>query len=122
MLLLRIIEKLLIIYFALYLVIDIFLYLSAFTIFIRRKKRNTVNQSDLNNNEPFVSVVVPAYNEDVSIVVCTKMLLDLNYRNYQVIVVNDGSRDNTLKVMLDNFTWENQNHLLKLRALFTLLK
>lgn len=111
MILLRVIEKLLIIYFALYLLIDIYLYLSAFLTFFRRKKRKPERKESVDEPEPYVSIVVPAYNEDVSIAVCTKMLLDLDYRNYQVIVVNDGSRDSTLKVMLENFEWRSERVL-----------
>jgi len=105
MLLIRIIEKLLIIYFAVYLLIDIWLYLAAMGMFAR-KSRNTAAHTAGTEDEPMVSVVVPAYNEEVSVVVCTRMLLDLNYSNYQVIVVNDGSSDNTLGEMMSGFEWE----------------
>jgi cellulose synthase/poly-beta-1,6-N-acetylglucosamine synthase-like glycosyltransferase len=105
MLLIRIIEKLLIIYFAAYLLIDIWLYLAALGVFARRKKSDSLHNAAA-GSEPRVSVVVPAYNEEVSVVVCTRMLLDLNYSNYQVIVVNDGSSDNTFGEMMSGFEWE----------------
>ncbi len=106
MILVRIIEKLLIIYFSLYLVIDIFLYLSAFRIFTSRKRRKSCRGLDAGEFHPRVSLIVPAYNEEVSLVLCIRMLLQLEYPDYEVIVVNDGSHDETLQRMMEGFTWE----------------
>ena len=52
---------------------------------------------------PAVSVIVPAYNEAVSIAQSVRALLNLNYPNHEVIVVNDGSKDDTLSVLIDQF-------------------
>jgi cellulose synthase/poly-beta-1,6-N-acetylglucosamine synthase-like glycosyltransferase len=95
-LILRILEKLFIIYFLLYFLIDIGLFLYSLYVFMRRKKYRPVS-GDYSGH--FVSIIVPAYNEDVSIVPCTRMLLELDYPLFEVIVVNDGSKDNTLKVL-----------------------
>jgi cellulose synthase/poly-beta-1,6-N-acetylglucosamine synthase-like glycosyltransferase len=45
--------------------------------------------------EPFVSVLVPAYNESESIVPAIESLLSLSYSNYEIVVVDDGSKDDT---------------------------
>lgn len=47
---------------------------------------------------PKVSVVVCAYNADRTIDSCLASLKELNYPNYEVIVVNDGSTDKTLEI------------------------
>ena len=47
---------------------------------------------------PFVSIMVPVYNEEKVIEDSVKSLLDLNYSNYEIIIVNDGSTDNTREV------------------------
>ena len=47
---------------------------------------------------PFVSIIVPVYNEDKVVADSVKSLLDLNYSNYEIIVVNDGSTDKTKEV------------------------
>jgi glycosyltransferase involved in cell wall biosynthesis len=47
---------------------------------------------------PRVSVVVCAYNAERTIGPCLASLAALNYPDYEVIVVNDGSRDSTLKI------------------------
>lgn len=50
-----------------------------------------------------VTIVVPAYNEEVTVVETVKSLLALEYRSYEIIVVDDGSKDNTSKVLIDAF-------------------
>jgi len=45
---------------------------------------------------PRVSILVPAYNESVSIVDSLRSLLTLQYPYYEVVLVNDGSTDDTL--------------------------
>ena len=42
-----------------------------------------------------VSILVPAYNEEVTILDSVESLLRLDYRIYEIIVVDDGSRDST---------------------------
>lgn len=102
-LILRIIEKILIIYFTGYFLIDIALFVYSMVVF-KKKKKNEKEIRDYSNH--FVSIIVPAYNEDVSIVHCTKMLLELDYPAYEVIIVNDGSKDTTLNTLQDNFDFQ----------------
>ena len=52
---------------------------------------------------PPVSVLVPAYNEDVNIVQSVQALLNLNYPAHEVIVINDGSTDETLNRLIAEF-------------------
>lgn len=44
-----------------------------------------------------ISIIIPAYNEEVTISSCIKSMLNLNYPNYEVVVIDDGSLDNTFK-------------------------
>jgi cellulose synthase/poly-beta-1,6-N-acetylglucosamine synthase-like glycosyltransferase len=50
-----------------------------------------------------ITLVVPAYNEENGIVDNLRSLLQLEYPNYQLIIVNDGSKDETFKRLIDNF-------------------
>jgi len=50
-------------------------------------------------NAPRVSVIVPARNEQQTIEAGLRSLLALEYRNYEIIAVNDRSTDETLAVM-----------------------
>lgn len=49
------------------------------------------------NNAPDVSIIVPAYNEEINVVSSLKNLLQQDYPNFKIIFVDDGSRDETLK-------------------------
>ncbi|MDQ2092987.1 glycosyltransferase [Rhodalgimonas zhirmunskyi] len=53
-----------------------------------------------NGYEPKVTVVIPAYNEEAVIANCIRSVLASNYRNFDVIVVDDGSQDETFNEML----------------------
>lgn len=44
---------------------------------------------------PLISIVIPAYNEGLVIRQALSSLLDLDYPNYEVLVVDDGSTDDT---------------------------
>lgn len=52
---------------------------------------------------PPLSILVPAYNEELNIVDSVRSLLGINYGTYEVIVVNDGSKDTTKQRMIDEF-------------------
>lgn len=60
---------------------------------------------------PPISVIVAAYNEEANIVDSIRSLLKLNYANYEVIVVNDGSSDKTLKKLIEGFGLKKTNVL-----------
>jgi cellulose synthase/poly-beta-1,6-N-acetylglucosamine synthase-like glycosyltransferase len=50
-----------------------------------------------------VSILVPAYNEGPVIVSSVRSLLDSQFGEFEVVVVNDGSTDNTLATLIDAF-------------------
>lgn len=55
------------------------------------------------NSLPLITFVVPAYNERKNIIHTVKNMLSLSYRYKRVIIINDGSIDNTLELLKDNF-------------------
>ncbi len=52
---------------------------------------------------PPISVIAPAYNEELSIIDSVRALLALEYPEHEVIVVNDGSKDRTLAILIETF-------------------
>lgn len=72
----------------------------------RKKKKHTINKINYDNHS--ISIIVPAYNEEVTIVACIKMLLEIDYKNFEVIVVNDGSNDKTLNKLTEAFDFEKK--------------
>lgn len=52
---------------------------------------------------PAISVIAPAYNEEATIEQSLRSLLLLNYPKFEVVVVNDGSKDKTIEKMVEAF-------------------
>ena len=50
-----------------------------------------------------VSILAPAYNEAAPICESVRAMLALAYPQYEVIVINDGSTDNTLRLLIEEF-------------------
>ena len=50
-----------------------------------------------------ISVIVPAYNEQATIIENITSLLALNYPVFEIVVVNDGSKDETLRTITEHF-------------------
>jgi chlorobactene glucosyltransferase len=53
----------------------------------------------LSEGKPQVSIIVPARNEERNIRRCVSSLLEQDYENFEVVVVDDGSTDNTGKIL-----------------------
>ncbi|MDC7224486.1 MAG: glycosyltransferase [Spirochaetales bacterium] len=60
---------------------------------------------------PSLSILVPAYGEEQTIIENVNSLLNLKYPDYEVIVINDGSKDRTLQVLVDHFNLEKEDRL-----------
>lgn len=56
--------------------------------------------------EPAVSILVPAYNEAATIRTSLLSLLQLQYPEFELVVINDGSKDETLEVLIEAFELE----------------
>jgi cellulose synthase/poly-beta-1,6-N-acetylglucosamine synthase-like glycosyltransferase len=55
---------------------------------------------------PPISVLVPAYNEEAGIIESVSSLLALDYPNFEIVVVSDGSSDQTVAQMIKGFDLE----------------
>ena len=63
---------------------------------------------DLANSETTipVSIIVPAYNEEIGIISTVRSLLTLQYPQFEIIVVDDGSKDQTLAKLIEAYGLE----------------
>lgn len=50
---------------------------------------------------PGISVLAPAYNEEANIIENVRSLLSIHYNNLEVIVINDGSKDDSMTKLLE---------------------
>jgi cellulose synthase/poly-beta-1,6-N-acetylglucosamine synthase-like glycosyltransferase len=73
------------------------------TRYLRRPERTAIDHALSSPLTPAVSLIVPAYNEEMGIVASVQSLLGLRYPDLTVIVVNDGSSDATLQRLIDAF-------------------
>lgn len=85
-----------------------YLLLAVFSFFYTRSyiRRSGVSDDNVILSSPLapsVSLIVPMYNEGETIIDSVRSLLSLRYNNYNVIVVNDGSKDNSLKRVIEYF-------------------
>ena len=69
----------------------------------QRDKRQRIRNELKHDYYVPVSVLVPACNEEVTIADSVKSLLNLKYRLFEIIVVDDGSRDNTVSVLIEAY-------------------
>ncbi len=94
--------------FYVFVINTIYFFLTAIGFFAMRKHHqpfNPVEQSVLQESPlmPAVSLIVPAYNEAMSVEESLTGMLGLRYPAYEVILVNDGSKDATLPILIDKF-------------------
>jgi cellulose synthase/poly-beta-1,6-N-acetylglucosamine synthase-like glycosyltransferase len=59
--------------------------------------------AEMSSLMPPVSILAPAYNESASICQSVRAMLALKYPEFEVIVINDGSKDDTLALLIREF-------------------
>ena len=52
---------------------------------------------------PGVSIIAPAFNEEVTIIDNVHSLMQIDYPNYEIVIVNDASTDRTMELLIENF-------------------
>ena len=74
---------------------------SAVLYFLLWENRALEPDFTFNDNAPMVSVLIPCFNEADNLNTSIPHLLNMDYPNYDLIFINDGSRDNTLQIIRD---------------------
>ena len=93
-----------------YMLIVIFTYSSMLVFaFIQLRKQYQLDRDEIDDDyidvmytKP-ISIIVPAFNEEVGIVDSVHSLLSLRYPQTEIIIVNDGSTDQTQQVVIEQF-------------------
>lgn len=83
---------------------------------LRYKKENTFTDYSIiaaNPNAPVFSVIAPAYNEGMTIVENVRSLLSLYYHNLEIIIVNDGSKDDSLQKLIEAYELESTAYFIQ---------
>ena len=95
------------IFFVAYLIgYSTFLFISVITgssSLFRKRQQDRLKNTILKDHFIPISIIVPAFNEDVTIVENVRSLLSLNYPLYEIIVVDDGSSDETSAKLIEAF-------------------
>ena len=107
----RVLEIIIISYFILYNTINLFLLLVAWIkvrFFLRLKAIGSLETLYSSSSTPAVSIIVPAYNEEETIVESVKALMNLYYPRYEIVVINDGSSDGTLGALKAAFSFSRR--------------
>lgn len=81
--------------------------------YFRRKPFSGVEIISKSKHTLPISILVPACNEAMTITNNVKALLRLNYPEFEVVVINDGSTDGTFGVLRDEFKLIRSNKVFK---------
>lgn len=90
--------KLLTILAAVYFVLAIIAILNYLRISLDFNSSYTTEEFAKLSEEPFVSIIVPTYNEEINIVKCLESLRSLEYSNFEIILSDGGSADRTVEL------------------------
>ena len=64
-----------------------------------RNRGNVLSDLPVLSEYPMVSILVPCYNEGENVRETIEYLTEQHYPNYEIIAINDGSKDNTLEIL-----------------------
>ena len=80
--------------------------LATFSTIIRKYLESNNNNmiSSINHNSSLpITIIIPAYNEALRIENTITALLNSDYQNIHIIIINDGSTDSTLQLLIDKY-------------------
>ena len=82
----------------------------------KREKENEIAKFYLYRENPLISILVPGKNEGKNIYKMVKSLNEQTYRNYEIIVVDDGSDDDTKLICTDLYRAKLITHYVRLET------
>lgn len=51
-------------------------------------------------NNPQISIIIPIYNAEKTLVICIQKIIEQTYSNWELLLINDGSKDRSLEICL----------------------
>jgi len=69
----------------------------------KRRRQDKLKNTLFENYYVPISIIVPSYNEALTVAATVRSLLDLDYKLYEIIVVDDGSKDDTSGELISAF-------------------
>lgn len=101
------------IFFIIYLIgYSSFLFISvvigSITLYKQKRLKKLKEKLETNYDIP-VSIIVPAHNEEITVIDTVNSLLELEYSKYEIIVVDDGSKDSTSRKLIEYFEMHKVN-------------
>jgi hypothetical protein len=78
-----------------------------------KRRNNFVDETAMlqSLNLPAISILAPAYNEGLNIVENVRSLLTINYPSFEIVIINDGSTDDSLKKLIAEYELEKRDVL-----------
>ncbi|WP_320054700.1 glycosyltransferase [uncultured Acetobacteroides sp.] len=70
----------------------------------RKDRAHSVEDLISSKYLPSISIIAPAYNEGLTIVENVRSILSLNYSDFEIVIVNDGSKDDSLQKLIEAFS------------------
>jgi cellulose synthase/poly-beta-1,6-N-acetylglucosamine synthase-like glycosyltransferase len=67
------------------------------------------------NDIPGISILAPAYNEGANIIENVRSLLSIHYNNLEVIIINDGSKDDSIEKLIAAYDLEKLDYFVDLK-------
>lgn len=74
--------------------------------YLRKSSFTDYNLLASSNYSPSVSILAPAYNEGANIIENVRSLLSIHYNTLELIVINDGSKDDSMQKLKDAYDLE----------------
>ncbi|MBO9660439.1 MAG: glycosyltransferase, partial [Chitinophagaceae bacterium] len=71
--------------------------------YIRKSSFTDYSILAVSDKAPSISILAPAYNEGATIIENVRSLLSIHYNHMELIVINDGSKDDSLQKLIDAY-------------------